>query len=1627
MSNNLLKKELNSQNGLESVKEIQFSIFSQDLINRGAVTEILTSDTYNGAVPAPGGLLDMKMGSIDKYRICSIDERDSETCPGYFGKISFPKPVFNFHFLPYIEKILKMVCFRCGNLLIDKSDPIVLKELEELKGYKRFEMIYNIIKKVKKKECIYNNGCRVLQPVKYQRLSIDKIQDRDWIIKINAEFSQNAFKDESIAKDQTFTPQMCADIFSKISNEDVEFLGMPGGGKNRPESMIIKHMAVPPPAVRPSIRQDNNQRSEDDLTFSLSHITKQVKTLRDEITNRSDKKKVSIHHGMLQYYVATYMDNEIPGVNPLNQRTSQRALKGLRQRLKSKEGRMRGNIQGKRVDYSGRTVISVDPNITINEWGVPRKIAMNLTYPEIVTKFNINQMYQLIRNGPRVYPGAKFIKKVFTDDLGNVNEKTFSLHRLNLDKVILEIGDVVHRHLQDGDICLFNRQPSLHRMSMMAHKIRVMDYKTFRLNITICNPYNADFDGDEMNMHVPQSIACTEELKRIALVQNNIISPGNSKPITPIVQDCIIGAYLMTKEEFHFTKDMIQNLMMFYNNFDNKLPEPKGVDEYGREYWDGNQVFSLILPKITIKTRSIEVKKGTIVDGYLKNDSLESGTDGFIQQIYSAYGTDECADFLNNTQDLITRFMVHNSFSIGYGDCIPDSNVNKENLDLVKSGIEKANNEIRKAQEGVFHPGMDKNLMEQKLDAEIRKLTGESTNLVLKNLMGNMNEDNNFIRAVYSGSKGKEVNIQQIMGVVGQQDIWGSRIPNNLTDRTLPHFPRHDVGPRAKGFIEHSFFEGMDPDETYFNAFSGRMGVIDTAIKTADSGYISRKFIKATEDIVTEYDGTVRNGGEMVLQFSYGHDKYDPVKVEKVPIKLIEYNNEDMVNYYQHDIEDKNYWLGFMTEEAVNNMMGSEGYKEKLEEEYKFIMDGREQLRNKFCKECDFVAKAKTFVPINLFRLIPIVKEDLNIKTYSLSDMSPMYVIEKVKEFYDEISRFSKENDPLVVHKITYSSFLNSKSILKKHRLNKVAFDFMMEKMKNKIYKSYVAPGEAVGVVASQTCGEISTQLTLNTFHLAGVGAKIIVAGVPRLREVIGLTKSDKMKKKTMEIFLKEEYNTDKEEVEIIANKLKYTKLSDIIVKSEIMYESDQSVSETEQEEFVAIYDEFSDLFDLGNSNGDCMSNWVVRLVFNRDMLMVSNINVSRIQELIYEKTGDDTKCVFSDDNASEVLMKISIAEGNINAIREVEKDLMNMTITGIIGINEANPGKANVIRYLDDGSYSHVKENVVYVDDGSNLAEVLGNSKVDTKRTVSNDINEVYNLFGIEAARSLIMSELNVILEGENKLNPKHLQIMGDLMTYKGYLIQIDRFGVNKKEDLGPITKASFEETMNIFVKAAVFGEKDNMKGPSANVMMGQFCKSGTNAFDLLIDTDKIINSDVVQTEEFTEINKDELDTTDMDTFLENDFRGNKEVTADDFSFGIDLPGMTGERMDNMGLDEIDIEITKNNNVVSNIRIENKLENVNIDEDTDEESEEEDVFDDDEFDELESEEEEEVEDDSDEEEEVEDDSDEEEVKDESDEEEEVEDDSDEEEVESDEEEEVEDDSDEEEVESDEEDDSESE
>ena len=1055
-----------------------------------------------------------------------------------------------------------------------------------------------------------------------------------------------------------------------------------------------------------------------------------------------------------------------------------------------------------------------------------------------------------------------------------------------------------------------------------------------------------------MNMHVPQSIQTVEELKRIASVSTQLISPGNSSVVFPIVQDNVIGSWLLTKKDQKINRNQLNNLLMKNNILTEDVIEqmktPSGQDEYGNDYWNGKDVFSMILPKITIEKNSgagITVKKGQITDGFLSKKNLGQNSSGLIQQINNAFGAEAATNFLNNTQNLIMKFMEHESFSIGYGDCILDKENRDTNKEIIEKYIKKANDVLMEAYEGVYKPELDRIYVRESIEQEIQSILNECSEEIKKNTMANIDSDNMFYQIIDSGSKGKKDNLGQILGSVGPQDIWAKRAANGFTDRVLPHFTRYDIGPDAKGFCRSSFSEGIAPNEYYIHAIASRVGVIDTAIKTASSGYISRKFIKATEDISTQYDRTVRNSTDKIIQFNYGNDGLDCIKLEKSIIVLMGFNNDKMREYYQYgDINDDEYLSGFIEEDVVKDILkNKKEIQELVDKEFEYIMSCRDDLRHNHFKHIDVLGQASVYLPVNLYRLIPIIREDFGINDYDLSDLTPKYVIEEVKKLMDDIGNFAMEKELYMRdHFDVYMTFLASKRIIYEYRFNKAAFDFLIEKIKIKIYAAICNPGESVGVIASQTLGEASTQMTLNTFHLSGVGAgsKVVTQGIPRLDEIIRLSKNPKAV--VTKIYLKEEYEQDEEAARMISSKLVYIKLVDIIERTEVLYENTEETSHNENMEFLSIYNEFSDMFDTGEAADVCLSNWVLRIIMDKDSLMKYNLTVADIQELIESKKGaDELSCSFSDDNSNEVILRINILENvdnNFDYLKDLQASLADMTLSGIKGIKEADPVDLMTIKYNADGS--HNEHNIKTIEtSGSNLIEILGMDNIDSTRTISNQIIEVYEIFGIEAARNHIMNELNKVYN-ESSPNPKHIELIADVMTYRGVLMQIDRHGINRKNDCGPIAKAAFEETVNIFVKAAVFAEKDNMQGVSANILAGQFCKVGTNSFDVMLDIDAIENADTNNNGyEYADINKEDMDFDEVENYISNEFQDNIQVSQDAFGFGFGFEENNSFKLDFELNDDVKINIVDKNNENFSPMENEQLENIEIDEDEDNES----------------------------------------------------------------------------------------
>jgi len=805
---------------IEEVKGIQFSILGPDEIIKRSVVKVTKTDTYTGSDPIVGGLFDPRMGVLEHNKICTTCEQKNVFCPGHFGHIELAKPVYHAMFFDIVKKILKCVCYRCSRILISPNT-----QIEELKNemtrilaiknnQKRWEAYFKLCNTTTKIKLCGDDkhiGCGSRQPDRYNKEASMKII-AEWKDKTKETSTQLEFTAEDVLR-----------IFKRITDEDMELMGF-NPKWNRPEWMICTVLPVPPPAVRPSIIEENGQRREDDLTHKLSDIIKTNNNIIDKIGKGSSEETIKLITMVLQYHVFTFIDNQIPGLAPSQQRNGRR-LRSVCDRMKKKEGRIRGNLNGKRVDQSARSVITPDPYISIDELGVPIRVALNITFQEIVNEYNIEEMRKLILNGSNKWPGAKYVKKL--NETGPVNLKYADLTKIANE---LKYGDIVHRHLKDGDYVLFNRQPSLHKMSMMCHKVIIMPYQTFRLNVLDTPPYNADFDGDEMNLHCPQNIQTMSELKDLAAVPYLILAPRDGKPSIEVVQDTLVGSFRASKDYVTVADKQMANLQMVNSYFKGKLVKAN--------YYTGKDLFSEIMPPslfIEMKNKKDEkviINNSKLISGTLDKSVFHNITNGLIPVIYHDYGPVEIKKFLDNTQRLICRWLLTSGFSIGISDLVTDTNTDLELNNKIKEMKARAYKKLEDMRKGEIENNSIF-LNEEFLEREIIGILNQTTNEVATISLAKIDEKTNrMFNMVKSGSKGKETNIAQIMACVGQQNVDGRRIAYGYTDRTLPHYTKYDDGPEARGFVENSFISGLSPQEVFFHAMGGREGLIDTAVKS---------------------------------------------------------------------------------------------------------------------------------------------------------------------------------------------------------------------------------------------------------------------------------------------------------------------------------------------------------------------------------------------------------------------------------------------------------------------------------------------------------------------------------------------------------------------------------------------------------------------------------------------------------------------------------------------------------------------------------------------------------------------------------------------------------------------------
>lgn len=1429
-------KELEYTSDIKRIIGVQFGVFSPEEIKRRSVVKITEPLAYDGTTGHPilQGLFDPRMGVIEVNKTCVTCDQKYTFCPGHFGHIELARPVYYTHFLTTTLKVLKCICFSCGRLLIHKKDPQLRAILKKTSNdnKKRFDELVSLASKYKKcgqipddkvdEDDDDNVGCGAIQPKKYSKSTDFDIfaehDDKEEANKIDKK------KNQSIR--QYLTPEYVLRLFRRIPLEDCEILGF-SPNWCMPSWLIATVIPVGPPALRPSVRQYNNQRSEDDLTHKYIDLIKYNNRLFEKLEN--EKTNDNVIKGLtdlIQYHVATLIDNDPPtGVQPATHR-SNRQLKTFKQRLHGKEGRIRGNLMGKRVDFSARSVITADPNLKISELGIPQKIAMELSYPERVNKYNINEMYKLVRNGPHVYPGVKSVKK---KNEGHLRLLEYADYK----NIVLEEGDIVNRHLRDGDVVLFNRQPSLHKMSMMAHTARITAYNTFRMNPSVCTPYNADFDGDEMNLHVPQSASASIELEELAAVPFQIISPSKNNAIISFVQDTLLGYYAITDDAVLIDRRDIMNYLMKISSFNGILPPPKVVNGK-QELWSGHQLISLVLPNINFDNGKVKIEDGQFIKGQITKDVSNT----LIVIIYNDYGPKVAQDYLDDINNIVTRWLIKQGHSVGVSDLIINGNMRKDIRSIIDGGKKKILALERDIHLNIFSDVSK--TANASYERETLNILKGITSEITKKYKSQIPKTNRVLMMSSAGSKGGDLNIQQMSTHLGQQIVQGKRVPIGYTERTLPHYYRYDNNPISRGFVENSFIDGLTPQESFFHAMGGREGLIDTAVKTSESGYIQRKLVKALEDLKVYHDATVRNSNGDIVQFLYGYDGVDASgKLEGNRIDLVTSDYATIRDTYR--FSENEVW-DFITPTAHKAMTNITDWRVLIEEHFADLMSRRDKLHEIFgYNQNENMEKLKC--PFNIERIIKNTIQQFRINPAAQSDMNPIEVIDAITKLCKDIqlSGFPNLNFELVI-----LSGLSPKKMLKKYRLNRLAFEYAVSMILYNIKHTMVQPGEMVGILAAQSLGEISTQLTLNTFHQAGSGSTAVTTqGVPRLRELLSNTKSMSTPSNTLALDENAKYSLEK--VLEVKYNIEITTIRDIADSCSIYNDPDNKFKTVVNEDrnVLEIYKIFTGIDD--NCREIKNNPWIMRFKFNRAKMMERKISMDNIYQVIIQSYSNCT-CVFSDDNSSELIFRIRFdftsnpeaSDDDIKTMKKIENKILDLAIKGIDYIDKAHIDTNNINLVKDNVGNYVTKPARQLITDGSNLIELMTVNNVDYKRCSSNDVNEIYMLFGIEAARQVLMNEFRNII---GSINYRHVAMLCDAMTSQGMIMSVDRHGINRGTN-GPLAKCSFEEAVDQLQKAAIYGDFDNLTGVSANVMMGQIPPCGTGDSVVILDELKLVQT---------------------------------------------------------------------------------------------------------------------------------------------------------------------------------------
>lgn len=1367
-------------------KRLRFGLLSAREIERMSVCKVTETMLYYRGLPATGGLLDPLMGTVDRRHLCATCMNDTRTCQGHPGHIALAFPVYHIGFVDAVVKVLRVACFCCARVCAPDADAEGV--VAGVPARARLAALCNALRT--RKACPH---CHFPRPsVTRTSLGIKVVWADD------AAFADDA--ERAFCTAGAFTARDALSILRNLSDADVARMGF-SPHESHPQNMIVQNVVVPPPCTRPAIYSSEGSRSrgQNDLTVRLLEILKRSHEVAAYLgeehtwhTLPAATPELLERLNRLQYEVYMLVNNSARVVKPagMGRNSSNASCKSINERLKGKEGRVRGNLMGKRVDFSARCVITPDAWFDCDRVGVPYRIAMTLTYPEVVNATNIQQLSDRVRVGASTVHGAQNVihRDGTVTNLQTCRDRT---------AVFLRPGDVVERFLADDDVVVFNRQPSLHMHGMQAHRVRLMPGHTFRLSLVVAAPYNADFDGDEMNLHVPQSAAAVAECATLMGVAQNALGAQSNRPVMGIVQDSLLGLFLLSRQEVLVDHAHVCRILGHARAAGayGALPPPAvrawAADGAVRRLWTGKQVFSAIVPRgiyvehdKQLRDRApadaaawadddlpVTVLDGQLVCGVLRKAHVGTGAGGIVDTICRERDGVACMRFMGDAQRITHEFLLQRGHHVGIHDVM----ISAEGHAQVLERLDKATLLCEEIQREMTSGTQD----EQRTgEAAIMRLLSKT----LLQTGGIVNEhlaaSNAIRRMVSAGSKGSFINLSQICAALGQQSLEGGRITLAKDARTLPCFAHQDDSLASRGMVQNSFSLGLNPPELFFHAVGGREGLVDTAVKTSQSGYISRRMNKSMEDNVLREDGVVANSLGDVIAFRWGSDGFHPARVERV--RLDELGEP---------------------EAALRARMAPDEADAVLAA----VRAIRAVKRHVLTGDSD----DRVLLPYHTGRL----RREM---ARHAGSCDPAEVMARVR------AELLGADAPLVVV-ASVLGLLNTHTVA---ALPRAYAHALVTRLAHRLAHARCTMFESAGCLAAQSISERGTQLTLNSFHTSGVAAKNVTLGIPRFKELLDATRHPKTPCTTLRFH--PPLAAAPRFAAFFAATIPLTRLADVVHSCAITDDSDPRRTVFPEDQWMVDADAV-----LGCDAHAHSARMVVRLELAQEVMRARHLTPPMVRRVLAERLGARALVTSSETASVEWVVRVRfhfvgemVAQGALDADHEAVlcHRALNVLLDTVVISGHPNVTAASAGEDEDGSAVVHAYGNL--------LTDCAASAAVDWTRTTSNDVWEVYHALGVEAAACVLFEQIKSVVAFDGTyVDDRHILLIVDSICRGGSIMPLNRHGINKAEHAAPLMRCSFEETMDVLCEAAGYAQSENARGVSTCIMTGQLANMGTGA----------------------------------------------------------------------------------------------------------------------------------------------------------------------------------------------------